>query len=187
MKKTHIALAFILTAVSSLSQATDFPKIGSPCSNDGDISATDATALKPLTCSNKKWLDAATLDAISVAVSAKAERASAGASLSIMMSQTGYVGVPLVWSQTADQSYAAASSASGVQVGSLQTGLTVKTEVLGLNQDHTAHVSAYIDVMKATGTWSTHVDLNVPVGAKTVIGKDNDGVEYAITVGKRAS
>lgn len=187
MKKSLITFAVVAASFSAIAHATTLPTIGSDCSNSGDVSATDASGTTMLLCANKKWADAASLDGVTVKLDATADHPTAGVAQALTMTSAGFVGVPSVRSATQDLSYASAQPASEVHLGSTSVGVYVSTMVVGFNPDHTAHIKVVIDVTKRVGQWTTQIDMNVPVDQKTTIARDFDGVEYTITVGKRAS
>jgi hypothetical protein len=98
--------------------------------------------------------------------------------------QVSFVGVPVHMASSNETTYAAVTTASAVKVATLETGVSAEATVLSFNPDHTAHVVGDVDVRKVGKRWQKHIDINVPVGVKTAVVKDDDGVEYSLTVAK---
>jgi hypothetical protein len=186
MRKSPITLAILAATISSIAHAGAFPAANSDCPTTGVLAAADAGSKHLLRCIDHKWVDPATLDHVTVKLDAKVESSKAG-SPRWALSQTGLVGAPVSMAISNQSSYITSNAASEVTVGTVETGVAATVTVVSLNPDRTAHVKADIDTTKVSGLWRKHIDLNVPVGQKTAIAKDDDGMEYAITVDKLAS
>lgn len=185
MKKAKVvaSIAAIVATIGTAHAAT-FQSVGANCGDNGALSFTDASGVTQVACIGGKWVDVKKVDQVAVRFESFSSQASAAATAASrwFFNRTGFVGVPFQMDISNESRYAASTTASAVKVVTLETGVSAEATVLSLNPDHTAHVVGDIDVQKVGKRWQKHIDANIPVGEKTVVVKDDDGVEYSLTV-----
>lgn len=182
MNKAKLVVSIMaIAATLGTAHAATFQSVGANCADNGSLSFTDASGVTKVACIGGKWVDVKNVDQVAVRFESFSSQAPAAASR-WFFNRTGFVGVPFQMDISNESRYAASTTASAVKVVTLETGVSAEATVLSLNPDHTAHVVGDIDVRKIGKRWQKHIDANIPVGEKTVVVKDDDGVEYTLTV-----